>query len=53
MTFPGAPYILSETPWTHGVRAPMLGEHTAEILCGELGLGIDELGALIAAGVVR
>ncbi len=50
---PGAPYILSETPWTHGRRAPLLGEHTAEILCGELGLSDTELGALIAAGVAR
>lgn len=25
---PGAPYHLSETPWTPGLRAPNLGEHT-------------------------
>lgn len=53
VTFPGAPYILSETPWTHGRRAPLLGEHTREILCGQLGLSEEELGALIAAGVAR
>ncbi len=53
VTFPGAPYILSETPWTHGRRAPLLGEHTAEVLCGELGLSESELGALVATGVAR
>ena len=53
VTFPGAPYILSETPWTHGCRAPLLGEHTREILCGQLGLTESELGALVAAGVAR
>ena len=50
VTFPGAPYILSQTPWTHGRRAPLLGEHTREILCGQIGLSADELGALVAAG---
>ena len=53
VTFPGAPYILSETPWTHGRRAPLLGEHTREILCGQLGLSDEELGALIASGVAQ
>ena len=51
VTYPGAPYVLSKTPWRHGRRAPLLGEHTTEILCGELGLSADELGALAAAGV--
>ncbi len=53
VTFPGAPYILSETPWTHGRRAPMLGEHTTEVLCGQLGLSASEVGSLMAAGIVR
>ena len=29
---PGAPYLLSRTPWTLRRPAPLLGEHTAEIL---------------------
>ena len=52
VTFPGAPYMLSETPWQHGPRAPLLGEHTNEILCGELGLSATEVGALASAGVI-
>ncbi len=52
VTYPGAPYVLSETPWRHGARAPLLGEHTAELLGGELGLAAPELAALAAAGVI-
>ena len=33
-------------------RAPLLGEHTAEVLGGELGIGARELVRLAAAGVV-
>ena len=29
---PGAPYLLSETPWRGGVSAPRIGEHTVEVL---------------------
>jgi len=32
---PGAPYRLSKTPWRAGGAAPLLGEHTADVL-GEL-----------------
>lgn len=43
---------LSGTPAPSGRRAPMLGEHNADILQGELGLGGEELAALEAAGVI-
>ena len=33
--------------------APLLGEHTAEVLGGELGLGTDDLDGLREAGVIR
>ena len=52
LTYPGAPYILSETPWQHGRRAPLLGEHTKELLADELGLSPSELAALAGAGVI-
>ncbi|WP_310057874.1 CaiB/BaiF CoA transferase family protein [Arthrobacter ginsengisoli] len=29
---PGAPYLLSRTPWTGGLRAPNPGEHTSAVL---------------------
>lgn len=32
MTQPGAPFIMSETPWAISQPAPLLGEHTDEVL---------------------
>jgi crotonobetainyl-CoA:carnitine CoA-transferase CaiB-like acyl-CoA transferase len=43
VTVPGAPYRLSATPWTLRCPAPSLGQHTEEVLCGELGLSPTEL----------
>ena len=34
-------------------RAPLLGEHTAEVLGGELGLASDDLNGLRESGVIR
>ena len=42
-TYPGAPYRFEETPWRIQRRAPLLGEHTHEVL-GELGSGAVEPG---------
>jgi crotonobetainyl-CoA:carnitine CoA-transferase CaiB-like acyl-CoA transferase len=33
--------------------APLLGQHTAEVLCQELGLTAEEVGALAACGAVQ
>jgi len=33
-------------------RPPLVGEHTGEILGGELGLGTEELAALAFEGVI-
>jgi crotonobetainyl-CoA:carnitine CoA-transferase CaiB-like acyl-CoA transferase len=35
MLVPGAPYVLSETPWQFVRPAPRLGEHTSRFLGGE------------------
>ncbi|PZW38896.1 benzylsuccinate CoA-transferase BbsE subunit [Humitalea rosea] len=48
---PGAPYVLSETPWKVRRPAPRLGEHTAEVLA-EIGIAPDEVARLFSAGVV-
>ncbi len=48
---PGAPYKLSESPWAIRRRAPLLGEHTAEVL-SEVGVGGSELARLRRSGVV-
>ena len=52
ITYPGAPYQLSATPWEQRGRAPHLGQHTAAILTRELGLTSPELTALAAAGII-
>jgi crotonobetainyl-CoA:carnitine CoA-transferase CaiB-like acyl-CoA transferase len=51
LTYPGAPYKMSETPWQAG-RAPLLGEHNEEVYCGRLGLTRAELVDLSRAGVI-
>jgi len=51
MTLLGCPIRLSESPAVHR-RAPLLGEHTAEVLAEELGLAETELSALSESGVV-
>lgn len=42
---------LTSTPGTPGTPAPLLGQHTAEVLGELLGLGADELAALDEEGV--
>ena len=48
---PGAPYKLSESPWSVRRRPPLLREHTSEVLL-EIGIGESELARLRRAGVV-
>jgi crotonobetainyl-CoA:carnitine CoA-transferase CaiB-like acyl-CoA transferase len=50
--YPGAPFMLSLTPWKIQRRPPLIGEHNVEILEGELGLSKQELEALKASGVI-
>ena len=52
LTYPGAPWKLSRTPWRLRRRAPLLGEHTADILGGELGLDETALVTLQQEGVI-
>jgi crotonobetainyl-CoA:carnitine CoA-transferase CaiB-like acyl-CoA transferase len=58
--FPGAsrpvplietPFRLSATPGSIRTRAPLLGEHTDEVL-GEIGYGADEIADLRANKIV-
>jgi crotonobetainyl-CoA:carnitine CoA-transferase CaiB-like acyl-CoA transferase len=50
-TYPGPPFRMGEVEWRAG-RAPLLGEHNAEVYRDELGLSGTELARLRAAGVV-
>jgi crotonobetainyl-CoA:carnitine CoA-transferase CaiB-like acyl-CoA transferase len=51
-TYPGPPYLFSRTPWRLTRRAPLVGEHNAEIYIEEMGLSKGELISLAAAGVI-
>ncbi len=48
---PGAPYVMSATPWQVRRPAPSLGQHTAEILA-EIGITKPEISQLFSAGVI-
>ena len=51
VTYPGAPVALSGTPWRIKGRAPMLGEHNAEVYRA-LGLSERDLRSLSEAGAI-
>jgi crotonobetainyl-CoA:carnitine CoA-transferase CaiB-like acyl-CoA transferase len=51
LTYPGAPFVMSRTPWRARTPAPTLGQHNQEVLCDELGHSVAELARLRAAGV--
>ena len=48
---PGAPYKLSESPWSIRRRPPLLGEHSAEVL-SEVGVVGLDLAQLRRSGVI-
>jgi crotonobetainyl-CoA:carnitine CoA-transferase CaiB-like acyl-CoA transferase len=49
---PGPAGIFNGSPWRISRRAPLVGEHNEEVLCGELGLTRAELAVLAEGGVV-
>ena len=52
LTYPGAPYRLSQTPWAVRRPPPRLGEHNAEIYGGRLGVSRAELLFLWQTGII-
>ena len=52
VTYPGRPFIMSKTPMSPARRAPLLGEHNQEVLCGELGYSQEDLVPLRQQGVI-
>ena len=52
LTYPGAPFIMSETPWRVSSPAPTLGQHNQEIYQDRLGMSQAELAQLFSAGVI-
>ncbi|MDA0988752.1 MAG: CoA transferase [Chloroflexi bacterium] len=51
-TYPGPAGIWNESPWQISRRAPLIGEHNEEVLCGELGMTKADLVVLAESGVV-
>lgn len=51
LTYPGAPFLMSATPWREG-RAPLLGEHNRAVYGGLLGLSEDDLAVLHGQGII-
>jgi len=51
-TYPGEAAIYNGSPWRIARRAPLVGEHNVEILCGELGLSRDSLCLLAETGAI-
>jgi crotonobetainyl-CoA:carnitine CoA-transferase CaiB-like acyl-CoA transferase len=52
LAYPGRPFIMGESPRPQAHRAPLLGEHTAAVLCGELGIDPADLPRLREQGVI-
>ncbi len=50
--FPRLPYYCAEYPWRPRRPAPLLGEHTREILCVEMGYSATQLDDLKASVVI-
>src|SRR5262249_22144334 len=51
LTYPGAPFKVSEAGWAIHRPAPMLGQHNAEVY-GRLGMSPTELQSLQQQGVI-
>jgi CoA:oxalate CoA-transferase len=51
MMYPGAPFAMQGTSWQHA-RAPLLGEHNAEIYGGRLGYTREDIVQLRGSGVI-
>ncbi len=51
LTYPGRPFIMSESPWEVRRPAPLLGQHNAEVF-GEIGYGPKDVVRLRQQGVI-
>ncbi|MCS6925467.1 MAG: CoA transferase [Candidatus Binatia bacterium] len=52
LTYPGAPFKFSATPWQIRSPAPRLGEHNAQIYGERLGLSAERIAQLRSDGVI-
>ncbi|NBX90642.1 MAG: CoA transferase, partial [Betaproteobacteria bacterium] len=47
---PGAPYVMTATPWRISRPAPFLGQHSEQVLA-EIGIVAEDFSRLVSAGV--
>jgi CoA:oxalate CoA-transferase len=52
LTYPGAPFKFSATPWQIRSPAPQLGEHNAQIYSERLGLSAEKMEQLRRDGII-
>jgi crotonobetainyl-CoA:carnitine CoA-transferase CaiB-like acyl-CoA transferase len=52
ITYPGAPYLMPESPWKLTRRAPLVGEHNLEVYSEWLGMDRSEVERLERDGVI-
>jgi len=52
LTYPGAPYKFSRTPWAIRRPAPLLGQNNEDIYCNRLGYTKRELVKMYEAGII-
>ena len=52
LSYPGAPYVLSDAPARDSQPAPYLGQHNEEVYTGELGFTHEQLVALYQTGII-
>ena len=52
LRYTSRPFIMTASPRPPARRAPLLGEHTTEVLCDQLGYAQEDIGRLRAQGVI-
>lgn len=52
LEYPGHPIIMKRTPWRVRRPAPLLGQHSEEVICSDLGRGKADYESLREEGVV-
>ena len=52
LKFPGAPFLMSDSPWQLRRPAPSLGQHNRELFGEQLGHSDSDLAGLRALGVI-
>ncbi len=52
LRYPGRPFLMTKSPWQLRRTAPLLGQHTAEVLL-EMGYTDAEISALAKAGAIQ